>query len=257
MTREQSVRPLLAVIFIIAALHGCKDQPVETVSLHDQLLAAAQLGNLPEVKLLLAHGLDKKSLNEAVFATIQDQPMKLYVDSGTGKWTRPSPASSDFSSDPYAQIIGLLLDKGADLNARDDDQSTPLSTAAGYGRLSTVEILLARGADMEARDNYGNTALLDAACDCAEATMPDTYDVVKLLLEQGANINATTNTGNTPLMIASGGGVVKTQIVKLLIEKGANLQLKNNKGDTALSIASQSGVPEVVTLLKRAAAQSH
>jgi len=76
--------------------------------------------------------------------------------------------------------------------------------------------------------------------------------VVKVLLEKGAKINARDRDGDTALTVASGGGVVKTDIVTLLIEKGADMKIKNNRGETALMVAKRCNVPDVVKLLKAA-----
>lgn len=55
--------------------------------------------------------------------------------------------------------LRLLLDKGADINARDRDGQTPLMLAAKASRRETVRFLLERGADADAVDQEGNRAL--------------------------------------------------------------------------------------------------
>ena len=53
----------------------------------------------------------------------------------------------------------LLLDKGADFEAKDDESGrTPLSWAAENGHEATVRLLLDKGADFEAKDNGGPDA---------------------------------------------------------------------------------------------------
>ena len=61
------------------------------------------------------------------------------------------------------EIVNLLLSKGADVNARDNDNRTPLHWAAYYGNTEIVNLLLSKGADVNARDNENRTALHDAA----------------------------------------------------------------------------------------------
>ena len=212
------------------------------------LMEAAQMGRVSIVEMLLQKETDQRALNEAIFRGIEYQPVIIRQES--------SKLSSE-DADPFAKTAKLLLDKGADINARNEEGATFLIEAAGFGRLAIVKMLLHRGGELEARSNDGGTALHAAACDCALATMPDTYDVVKLLLEKGAAINARDNEGYTPLMIASGGGVVKTDIVRLLLENGASLWLKNAHGETALTIALKSDVPDVVQLLKNPPRKAH
>ncbi|KAA0170630.1 hypothetical protein FNF28_01392 [Cafeteria roenbergensis] len=51
----------------------------------------------------------------------------------------------------HKDTVELLLDRGADLEATDDDGSTALVFAASGGHKDTVELLLDRGADLELR----------------------------------------------------------------------------------------------------------
>jgi len=199
----------------------------------------------PVVELLLQKGIDRKTLNETLFEAIRGLPVVVVI----------GPAGKNASSSqavPPNPVVTLLIDKGADINARDEEGASPLEDAAAYGQTSSAESLLEKNADIEARDNFGNTPLLAASYDNAVATMPDTIDTVNLLLEKGADINARNNDGDTALIIASGGGVVKTQIVKTLIEHGADLRVKNKKGETALMIAEEAQLPDVIQLLKAA-----
>jgi ankyrin repeat protein len=75
----------------------------------------------------------------------------------------------------YADMINLLLDRGAKVNARDQDSgATPLILAASLGRVNAVEALLKRGADTSLRDNKGQTAL-------DRARQTDSINTVQLL----------------------------------------------------------------------------
>ena len=57
------------------------------------------------------------------------------------------------------RALGLLLDRGADLEQRDGGGATALHRAARHGQLAAVTLLLARGADPEARDGEERTPL--------------------------------------------------------------------------------------------------
>jgi ankyrin repeat protein len=54
------------------------------------------------------------------------------------------------ASGPEPKALALLLDKGAPVNARSPNGSTPLMMAARYGSEQSVDLLLARGADPSA-----------------------------------------------------------------------------------------------------------
>jgi len=59
--------------------------------------------------------------------------------------------------------VRLLLESGADIEAKDKGGRTALMAAAGWGRGWIIKILLDQGAHIEAKDNQGFTALLIAA----------------------------------------------------------------------------------------------
>jgi ankyrin repeat protein len=60
----------------------------------------------------------------------------------------------------YVETVRVLLDAGAEVNARDHQERTALFRAAIKGDLSAVPLLLAAGADVFAQDNKGMTALM-------------------------------------------------------------------------------------------------
>jgi ankyrin repeat protein len=131
-------------------------------------------------------------------------------------------------------VVSLLLEKGADINAKDDCygnaplHETPLHWASR------------KGADVNARNGYGATQLHYASREGHEAT-------ISLLLEKGANVNAKSNGGDTPLHWASKYG--NDAIVSLLLENGAKVNVKGEYGWTPLHYASSKGQDAVVSLL--------
>ena len=138
-------------------------------------------------------------------------------------------------------VVRLLLDKGADVNAKCKDGRTPLLFASDHSvSVDVMHLLLNKGADVNAKDKYGYTALMNVAGH-------GLTEIVQLLLDKGADINVKNNVGLTPLMEASHYGYVDT--VRLLLDKGAEVNAKDNAGSTALMAAAGMGHADIVTLL--------
>ena len=78
----------------------------------------------------------------------------------------------------HTHVVGLLLDNGADIDARNEDGSAPLHGAAFMGRAETAVLLLDRGADANARNHKGESPLDSSAVDLGV-----TEYVVKELLQ--------------------------------------------------------------------------
>ena len=60
---------------------------------------------------------------------------------------------------PEPQIVAMLLDRGASIDAESPNRSTPLMMASQYGTEASVDLLLARGADARRRNDLGLDAV--------------------------------------------------------------------------------------------------
>ena len=126
-------------------------------------------------------------------------------------------------------LIKRLLENGAEIEAKDKDGWTALTSAALHGHRSVVECLLDRGADIEAKDKDGYwTALTSAAWQSHKS-------IVECLLDRGANIEAKNTNGYTALISAAWQG--HKSIVECLLDRGADIEARNNHGATALLCA--------------------
>jgi ankyrin repeat protein len=112
----------------------------------------------------------------------------------------------------HLDVVRLLLERRADVNARDDNGETALLSASGKGGIGVVKLLLDKGADINARDKNGRNALMTPS-------WLGQSDVVKLLLEKGIDVNASDKTGRTALLWASEQG--HTEVAELLKSYGA------------------------------------
>ncbi len=86
---------------------------------------------------------------------------------------------SNKSKRARTEFVQALLDKGVDVNAKDNHGFTALIWAAKGGHTEAVQALLDKGADVNARDNTGKTALMIAASRGHK-------EIVQLLKEAGA-----------------------------------------------------------------------
>jgi ankyrin repeat protein len=137
-----------------------------------------------------------------------------------------------------AATLKLLLQKGANPNARNDVNATALMWAATD--LEKTRVLLAHGADVNARSDDLRTPLMIAAGRSGGAP------IVKLLLDRGASPNPTTNPGSesSPLVEAAMAGDADS--IQLLIQAGADVA---PVGPGALALSIMTGCQKCVDLL--------
>ena len=62
------------------------------------------------------------------------------------------------------EAVKQHLDAGANVNAKNDEDGTPLHFATFHGHKEIAELLIANGADVNAKNNYGDTPLDSAQC---------------------------------------------------------------------------------------------
>jgi ankyrin repeat protein len=136
------------------------------------------------------------------------------------------------------EVIELLVEEGADINAKAGDESggTPLHWVAGMGRTDFAGVLLEAGAEVNARDNYQGTPLH------AAAAFGQT-EAARMLIEKGADVDVKNNDGSTALYVAA--FLCHTETVKLLLENGADVNTRNVRGETPLDTVAGEWSPEL------------
>ncbi len=140
---------------------------------------------------------------------------KLRTITGTSydRWTRDGEVPLYLAARENAfGVAALLIEKGADINAKNNYGYAPLHNAAWRNGVEVAALLIEKGADINAKDSSGATPLHDAAWQNA-------VGVAALLIEKGADINAKDNYGRTPLKIAKDYN--KAEVVALLRKAGA------------------------------------
>jgi ankyrin repeat protein len=171
-----------------------------------------------------------ESGNEAVVRLLVDRGADVKAKDKYGKTMLHSAASSWKENEA---VVRLLVDRGADVKAKDNDGETVLHSVAKSGKEAVVRLLIDRGADVKAKDNDGETVLHSAA-----STWRENEAVVRLLMDRGADAQAKDNDGQTALHLAAWGG--NEVVVRLLMDRGADVKAKDNDGQTVLHWAAST-----------------
>jgi ankyrin repeat protein len=96
----------------------------------------------------------------------------------------------------HTWIAELLLARGVNIDERDDVyEFTALHYAARFGQKEIAELLIQKGADIEAKDKWDYQPIHWAA-------YHNRPDVIELLIAKGADVNAKTSLDQTPLQLA-------------------------------------------------------
>jgi ankyrin repeat protein/mono/diheme cytochrome c family protein len=181
------------------------------------LIAAVRAGNRPEIERQIA------ASPEVVKGKDEGGSTALHHAAGYGPITN----------------VELLINKGADVNAKNRRGSTPLHWAIHDD--AKVRLLLVKGADVNTKQAQGRTPLFLAAM------LGDGVPTMRLLFSKGADPNLASANGQTPLMMAAARGNVEG--MRLLIEKRAEVNTRDGAGETALMSACTSGNADAVRLL--------
>ena len=177
----------------------------------------------------------------------------------------------------HREIVRLLLERGAEVNAKDAGGETAVLLAARWGRGDLMDLLLEHGADASIRDDQGRTLLHKAAeyghVEVMRALLSHGFDVnvqartgtplhsaahrrevlaAAFLLDHGANPNARGFLEWTPLHVASGQAPKdqpSLEFVRLLLDRGADIAARGESGITPLVLAAGASDSAVVALL--------
>ena len=185
-----------------------------------------------------------------------------------------------FEASKSGDIKSVLsfIEKDVDVvNVRDSSNLTPLHYASLYGHTEIVKILIENNADIDAKDTYDQTPLHAASWDCQTET-------AEVLLKYNANVHIdptllhyTSKRGCTKIaelfilksvdidipnelnQTALHYAIIyrQTETAEMLLKKDANVDAKDHSGATSLHYASGYGQTENVELLIRYKANVH
>ncbi|KAF2235390.1 ankyrin [Viridothelium virens] len=224
---------------------------------------AARYGHLRVAEILLDAGADVEAKTDAfgndwIVRTEKGRTPLIWAAAG-----RDCPRKQE-------RMCRLLLDKGADVNARNFFARTALQEAAMSVRFddidprATMELMLEHGAHVNAYDMNHWTALTECGY-CGHK------EVAKLLLARGAQVDGKPGKDDpsidsnpdleerpyeTPLVVC-GEWSWNEELICLLLDEGADAEAKNKNGKTMAELASDAKRGAVLDMLDSMEANVH
>jgi ankyrin repeat protein len=234
------------------------------------LMIAAKRGDIPVVRYLLDRGADPNLGDDrgrtALFFAVSPGVVAASSRGPVVTWGHPA-------------VVSVLLEHGADVNARSHAGCTALHTAATFGEVDLVRTLIGSGCDVHAQDERGNTALMCAASSltCTPPHCHTPTATVEALLECGADRDLENHAGRTAWLLALEhraqppldllkpthvdpnravgsrliGAVRRDDVigVRELLQAGADPNMRDSYGTPPLISAAGSGRTEIVRAL--------
>ncbi|MGZ8252016.1 MAG: ankyrin repeat domain-containing protein [Methylophilaceae bacterium] len=207
------------------------------------------------------HGITADSLQAAFRISVihnRIKEMKLLLNDGADidevldSFERKTPLH--FASFNLKQkLVEFLIANGANLNALDKNEYTPLMNACSRGGMKGGNIalkLIEAGADVtHVRVSDSQTALTCAVANFIAKSC--SAEVIQSLINKGAEIDGPPGTDQTPLMLAARTNNIEA--ISLLLKNGANPQIPCGlpwaKGLTAEFLADKEGRKEAFEFL--------
>jgi ankyrin repeat protein len=147
------------------------------------------------------------------------------------------------------EAVLFLLDQGANADAMDSQMMTPFMKACEVGKETTAQILVNRTTDvmLQAQDTL-RTALHSSILMGIDETS-------KLIIAAALNVDVPDANGVTALIMACDVQLFANEpVIQLLLDRGANINAMETTGETALALACKGGRTWVVReLLQRGA----
>ena len=241
-----------------AALHllmwSNRKEPARPIPLVTPLSVACEVGDLAQVKVLLAAGADPNELS----GSLRYSPLDRAVLHGAPPdwpmftaWPQERPFGS--STATYLAIVKELLDQGGGLDLeRPDYGGCPFHLAATSGYPPLIRVLVAGGRSTRVRDRSGGTPLhwVGKRVDewRLEAHNPlgfeDAQETIRLIVRAGCDIDAADDEGRTALHESAQFG--RLNVVRALVACGANVNVRDKCGLTPLDYARTVAIEKVI-----------
>ncbi|KAI3357529.1 hypothetical protein L3Q82_015947 [Scortum barcoo] len=187
---------------------------------------AAWKGDEHIVKLLIHQGPSHPKINEQSSVDHKEfkrcGPFDPYINAKNNDNETPLHCAAQYG---HSQVVRLLLEELTDPTMRNNKFETPLDLAALYGRLEVVKLLLSAHPNLLSCNTKKHTPLHLASRNGHLSV------VVEVLLDAGMDINYETEKGSALHEAALFG---KTDVVQKLLSAGIDVNILDQKGLTAL-----------------------
>ncbi|KAK3088028.1 hypothetical protein FSP39_013681 [Pinctada imbricata] len=218
------------------------------------LLMAAYTGRAEIVNLLLKKGADRSALDKndksaLYLAAEEDQTEALKVMLSYNEMKKMLEVGDRYDNHPlhiaaqegYLGCVKILLENGASMESKNEEEQTPIHLAAKHGRTNVVKEFVKRKKNsVNEEDENSETPLHLAAINGHKK-------VVQVLLQFGADVAARNSLLWTPLDCAAEKGHIK--IVRILLDADAPVDPMDKTSTTPLHLAAKNGHENVVTYL--------
>ncbi|XP_063745687.1 ankyrin repeat and SAM domain-containing protein 1A-like isoform X2 [Eleginops maclovinus] len=186
---------------------------------------AAWKGDEHIVKLLIHQGPSHPKLNEQSSVDHKEfkrcGPFDPYINAKNNDNETPLHCAAQYG---HSRVVRMLLEELTDPTMRNNKFETPLDLAALYGRLEVVKLLLTAHPNLLSCNTKKHTPL-------HLASRNGHLSVVEVLLDAGMDINYETEKGSALHEAALFG---KTDVVQRLLSAGIDVNITDQKGLTAL-----------------------
>jgi ankyrin repeat protein/L-ascorbate metabolism protein UlaG (beta-lactamase superfamily) len=161
--------------------------------------------------------------------------VKLLIDGGAEIDARNTSNQGPLLYAAYmgnTDIVKLFIANGAEVDYHDTRQNTPLFFAARQGHPEVVNILVSSGAEIDARCSGGRTPFHAAAS-------ADRLEAVEMLAALGADINTMDDNNQTPFVTAIEARNIR--VVDFMLKKGVTIDATGEQGRKLLHMAAATG----------------
>lgn len=215
--------------------------PMDAVDIFGEgaLSKAAANGKIENVDFLLSEGVEVDGKDDRGDTAFMASVSGIrWVANSNEIWDMSKSKSPPLTIRPnsiYINVADRLLKAGADINAKDSFNYTPLMRAARYGRSDAIEYLVQKGADINLKNSMGHSALMTAA-------IYGQTRALEKLIALGADVGAMNASGDTAADM-----IRKENYTRMVVKSG----------DTTLTVTIRAikNKDEILAVLEKAASK--